>query len=207
MPPMKEPKSSFEPDVQELQRALVKKTFTLLSDGAGIVAEDLGVIPRFARDVLAELGLPGYQVMRWSREDGIYRDPRHFPEVSLVTTGTHDTETLRQWWEASADWERDAIGKLWPEMKTRPQPMPATWSFEVHESLLRSAMNSQSAHAIFPWQDLFGEVARTNTPGTMGPENWSYRMTPEVQTLATDATLQRSANWLTRLAHEGRRTK
>ena len=201
------PKGRFVPDVQELQRALGKKNFTLLSEGTSIVAEDLGVIPRFARDVLAELGLPGYQVMRWSREDGVYRDPRHFPEVSLVTTGTHDTETLRQWWEGSSDWEREAIANLWPELKAFPRPVPATWSFEVHEALLRAAMNAQSAHAIFPWQDLFGETARTNTPGTMGPENWSYRMTPEVQTLGTDAALQRAANWLTRLAHEGRRTK
>jgi hypothetical protein len=30
-------------------------------------------------------------------------------------------------------------------------------------------------------------------------------MRPEVQQLATDEVLQRTANWLTRLAHEGRR--
>ena len=83
--------------------------------------------------------------------------------------------------------------------------MQQAWSFEVHEALLRAAMNAQSAYAIFPWQDVFGETARTNMPGTMGPHNWSYRITPEVQTLATDEALQRTANWLTRLSHEGRR--
>ncbi len=34
------------------------------------------------------------------RTTSVFRDPHAFPEVSLVTTGTHDTETLREWWEA-----------------------------------------------------------------------------------------------------------
>ncbi len=198
------PKGRFVPSEEADQRARGLKNFKLLSEGTSIVAEDLGVIPRFARDVLAELGLPGYQVMRWSREDGIYRDPRHYPQVSLVTTGTHDTEALRSWWEGADDWERETVGRVWPELNGFAPP-PKEWSFEVHEALLRAALNSQSAWAIFPWQDVFGETERTNLPGTMGPQNWSYRIKPEVQTLATDEALQRTANWLTRLAHEGRR--
>ncbi|HEY1088405.1 MAG TPA: 4-alpha-glucanotransferase, partial [Archangium sp.] len=198
------PKGRFVPDVEDQQRALGEKNFRLLSEGAGIVAEDLGVIPRFAKDVLATLGLPGYQVMRWAREDGVYRDPRHYPEVSLVTTGTHDTETLRSWWETTNDWERETACRTWPELAAF-QPPKKEWSFEVHEALVRAAMNAQSSLCIFPWQDVFGEAERTNTPGTMGPHNWAYRMRPEVQQLATDESLQRTASWLTRLSHEGRR--
>ena len=198
------PRGRFVPTDEAAQRALGEKNFKLLSEGAGIVAEDLGVIPRFAKDVLASLGLPGYQVMRWSREDGVYRDPRHYPEVSLVTTGTHDTETLRGWWEGTTDWEREMACRTWPELSGF-QPPPKEWSPEVLEALLRAAMNAQSQTCIFPWQDVFGEAERTNTPGTMGPHNWAYRMRAEVQSLASDEVLQRTANWLTRLAHEGRR--
>ena len=200
----KAPRGRFVPAEEPAQRALGEKNFKLLSEGAGIVAEDLGVIPRFAKDVLAGLGLPGYQVMRWSREDGVYRDPRHYPEVSLVTTGTHDTETLRGWWEGTTDWEREMACRTWPELRGF-QPPPKEWSPEVLEALLRAAMNAQSQTCIFPWQDVFGEAERTNTPGTMGPHNWAYRMRAEVQKLASDEVLQRTANWLTRLAHEGRR--
>jgi 4-alpha-glucanotransferase len=198
------PRGRFVPSDEAQQRALGEKNFKLLSEGAGIVAEDLGVIPRFAKDVLASLGLPGYQVMRWAREDGIYRDPRHYPEVSLVTTGTHDTETMRAWWETTPDWERETVCRTWPELGAF-QPPKKEWSFEVHEALVRAAMNAQSSLCIFPWQDVFGEAERTNTPGTMGPHNWAYRMRPEVQALAKDEALQRTAQWLTRLAHEGRR--
>jgi 4-alpha-glucanotransferase len=199
------PKGRFVPPDERAQRARGEKNFRLLSDGAGIVAEDLGVIPRFARDVLASLGLPGYQVMRWAREDGIYRDPRHYPEVSLVTTGTHDTETMRQWWEGTNDWERETACRTWPELNAFLPTPPKTWSFEVHEALLRAALNANSSLCVLPWQDLFGEAERTNTPGTVGEHNWAYRMKSEVQDLAKDEALQRTANWLTRLAHEGRR--
>ncbi|MFZ5439133.1 MAG: 4-alpha-glucanotransferase [Myxococcota bacterium] len=199
------PRGRFVPDQEPAQRARGEKNFRLLSDGAGIVAEDLGVIPRFARDVLAMLGLPGYQVMRWSREDGVYRDPRHYPEVSLVTTGTHDTETMRQWWEGAPDWERETVCRTWPELHGFQHAPPKTWSFELHEALLRAALNAQSMLCVLPWQDVFGETERTNTPGTVGPHNWAYRMRPEVQQLATDESLQRTAHWLTRLANETRR--
>ena len=132
------------------------------------------------------------------------RDPRHYPQTSLVTTGTHDTETLRGWWETTNDWEREMACRTWPELTTFAPP-PKEWSFELHEALLRAALNAQSVTCIFPWQDVFGEAERTNTPGTMGDHNWAYRMKPEVQQLATDEALQRTANWLTRLSHEGRR--
>lgn len=198
------PRGRFVPSDEPSQQARGEKNFRLFSEGAGIVAEDLGVIPRFARDTLARLGLPGYQVMRWTREDGVYRDPRHFPEVSLVTTGTHDTETMRQWWEGADDAERGNVCRAWPELNSF-NPPPKAWSHELHEALLRAALNAQSTWCVLPWQDVFGEALRTNTPGTMGPHNWAYRMKPEVQTLSTDAALQRTANWLTRLSHEGRR--
>lgn len=198
------PKGRFIPIDEAAQRARGEKNFRLLSEGTGIVAEDLGVIPRFVKDTLAGLGLPGYQVMRWSREDGIYRDPRHYPEVSLVTTGTHDTETLRGWWEGTSDWEREMACSSWPELRAF-RPASKLWSPEVHEALVRAALNAQSTWAILPWQDIFGEAERTNTPGTIGPQNWAYRMRPEVQSLGSDEALQRTAHWLTRLVHESHR--
>lgn len=198
------PRGRFVPGDEGAQRARGERNFRLLSEGAGIVAEDLGVIPRFARDVLASLGLPGYQVMRWSREDGVYRDPRHYPEVSLVTTGTHDTETLRAWWEGAPQWEREAVCRTWPEL-WRFSPPPTAFGPEVHEALLRAALNSQSALCVLPWQDVFGEAERVNTPGTVGDHNWCYRMKQDVEDLPQADEARRAAEWLARLTREGRR--
>jgi 4-alpha-glucanotransferase len=198
------PRGRFLPAEEPLQQALGERNFKLLSQDAGIVAEDLGVIPRFVRDTLARLGLAGYQVMRWSREDGIYRDPRHYPEVSLVTTGTHDTDTMRGWWETAPEWEREAVCHTWPELG-KFNPPPSTFSHEVHEALLRAALNAQSQWCILPWQDIFGEEERVNTPGTVGDHNWAYRMRLEVEQLGVNEESKRVADWLARLTREGRR--
>jgi 4-alpha-glucanotransferase len=198
------PRGRFLPAEEPLQQALGERNFKLLSQDAGIVAEDLGVIPRFVRDTLARLGLAGYQVMRWSREDGIYRDPRHYPEVSLVTTGTHDTDTMRGWWETAPEWEREAVCHTWPELG-KFTPPPTAFSHEVHEALLRAALNAQSQWCILPWQDVFGELERVNTPGTVGDHNWAYRMRLEVEQLGVNEESKRVADWLARLTREGRR--
>lgn len=199
------PRGRFVPGELAAQQARGERNFTLLSKGTSIVAEDLGVIPRFARDTLAKLGLPGYQVMRWSREDGVYRDPRHYPEVSLVTTGTHDTEMLRTWWESSQPWERETVCRVWPELARFTAPS-AEFSPEVHEALLQAALNAQSAWCILPWGDVFGESERVNTPGTVGPHNWAYRMRPTVESLLTREDTVRAADWLARLTREARRS-
>ena len=200
------PQGRFVPAEEPAQRALGEKNFRLLVGGRG----HRGRGPRRHSPLRqgrarVSLGLPGYQVMRWSREDGVYRDPRHYPEVSLVTTGTHDTETLRGWWENTNDWEREMACRTWPELQRLPAARRRSGAPSCTRRCSRAAMNAQSQTCIFPWQDVFGEAERTNTPGTMGAHNWAYRMRPEVQQLATDEALQRTANWLTRLAHEGRR--
>ncbi len=198
------PRGRFVPSEEPAQQARGERNFRLLCSGAGIVAEDLGVIPRFAKDTLARLGLPGYQVMRWAREDGVYRDPRHYPEVSLVTTGTHDTESLRSWWQNAPGWERETVCRVWPELWQFSTP-PGEFTHEVHEALLRAALNSQSSLCVLPWSDVFGEPERINTPGTVGDHNWSYRMRVEVEQLTTREESRRVADWLARLTREGRR--
>lgn len=199
------PKGRFVPSEEPAQQARGERNFRLLSEGTSIVAEDLGVIPRFAKDTLARLGLPGYQVMRWAREDGVYRDPHHYPEVSLVTTGTHDTEMMRTWWETAQPWERETVCRVWPEMR-RFDPPPAEFTQHVHEALLQSALNAQSDWCIIPWGDVFGESERVNTPGSVGPHNWSYRMRPTVESLVTREDTTRAADWLARLTRESRRS-
>lgn len=201
----KTPKGRFMPAEEPAQQHRGERNFRILSEGTSIVAEDLGVIPRFAKDTLARLGLPGYQVMRWAREDGVYRDPHHYPEVSLVTTGTHDTETMRSWWETAQDWERETVCRVWPELR-RLTPPPKTFTADVHEALLQAALGAQSDWCILPWSDVFGESERINTPGTVGPHNWAYRMKPNVETLTVADEPVRVADWLARLTRETRRS-
>jgi 4-alpha-glucanotransferase len=199
------PRGRFVPEGEEAQRALGEKNFRLLTEGgAGIVAEDLGVMTPFVRRTLDELKLPGYQVMRWAREDGIYKDPRQYPKVSLATTGTHDTETLREWWQGCAQWEREAVCRTFPELHPFSPPA-ASWSSEVHEALLAAAESSTSDLCVIPWGDLFGETTRINLPGTMGVHNWTYRMSVPVEALLDEPQTIAVAERLARLTEGGGR--
>jgi len=146
------------------------------------VAEDLGVIPPFVRKTLAELQIPGYRVLRWERDDRVYRNPHAFPEVSLVTTGTHDTETIREWWEALDDAERAAAAQAWPEFEGL-RPPPAGFTPEVHVRMLATAENAASRLCVLPWQDVLGETERINLPGSFGDANWAYRIAAPVEEL------------------------
>ena len=176
------PKGRFLPAEEPEQQRLGERIFRLLSEGSGIVAEDLGVIPPFVRRTLADLKIPGYRVLRWEKDDRVFRDPHGFPEVSLVTTGTHDTETMREWWETRDDAERLAAVGAWPEFEGL-RPAPAEFTPEVHLRLLATAEHAASCLCVLPWQDVLGETERINLPGSVGDSNWAYRLDCTVEEL------------------------
>lgn len=200
----KTPTGRFIPDNEQDWKAYGERHFRLLSRDAGIVAEDLGVIPPFVRTILGDLGLPGYRVLRWERDDAVYRDPHAFPPVSLVTTGTHDTEPVAEWWEAAAsDAERQAIARAYPEF----QSVTATREFtpEVHRAMLASALNAGSDLCVLPWQDVLGTRDRVNLPGSMSDANWSYRITQNVEDLLSLEETRTAAERLGLLTASARR--
>src|SRR5713101_2935394 len=113
----------FDPATEAAQRAQGEEIMRIVLEEAGpmqIVAEDLGVIPKFVRETLAALAIPGYKVMRWEKQksagantDQHFVNPADYPMVSLATTGTHDTDTLVEWWATiSEDERRRLIGGL-----------------------------------------------------------------------------------------------
>ncbi|MCQ2410678.1 MAG: 4-alpha-glucanotransferase [Elusimicrobiaceae bacterium] len=137
------------------------------------VGEDLGVIPNYVRRMLVDLRIPGYKVLRWEREDnGYYREPRSYPVVSLATTSTHDTETLRGWWETMDQHERANIWEMISAQKTDGQ---VPWNKDTQRAILRRVLGSSSAIVMFSWQDIIGTTDRVNTPGTVSEDNWTYR--------------------------------
>jgi 4-alpha-glucanotransferase len=143
------------------------------------VGEDLGVIPNYVRRMLVDLRIPGYKVLRWEREDnGYYREPRNYPQVSLATTSTHDTETLRGWWETMDINERRNIWEMISAQKTDGN---VPFNLDTQRAILRRVLDSNSALSLFAWQDITGSLARINTPGTVSEDNWTYRTdtTPE----------------------------
>ncbi|MBX5480787.1 MAG: 4-alpha-glucanotransferase [Myxococcaceae bacterium] len=169
------PTGRFVPEDESRHIPLGERHFQLLSQNAGIIAEDLGVIPDWVRQTLTRMGIPGYRVLRWEKDGPDFRNPHDFPAVSLATTGTHDTETEREWWESSIQQhEREAMARAYSEL--HGVPITPEFTPQIHEAILAAALNSGSDLVVLPWQDVLGTRERINLPGSMIDANWSYRI-------------------------------
>ncbi|MFN7917416.1 MAG: 4-alpha-glucanotransferase [Vicinamibacterales bacterium] len=186
--------AAFAPADEHDQVALGERVLALFrAPGAEIIAEDLGVVPDFVRRSLERMAVPGFRVFRWEREwdsEGQpFRDPADYPAVSVATTGTHDTEPLRTWWDQAGDDERRAvaaipsIAALAPEGSLHEQPFVP----HVRDVLVQALLGAQSAIVLFPIQDVFGWADRINEPATVSDRNWSYRLPWPVDQLGGEA--------------------
>ena len=141
-----------------------------------IIAEDLGAFDAESRagvDALQrEFGYPGMKVLQFAFNTGptdLFL-PHNFARDCVVYTGTHDNDTIVGWYQASAseaerDFARRYLGSDEPDI---------AWD------LIRLAWASVAHTAITTVQDLLslGHEARMNTPSTVGPPNWRWRLLP-----------------------------
>jgi len=173
---------AFDPLAEDDQRAQGEEIIRIVKDEASpmeIFAEDLGVIPPFVRKSLTSLGVPGYKVMRWEREWDTpaqpFIDPATYAELSVSTTGTHDTETIVEWWRNADDEERRqfvASLRLEGAIDVRRDGLDD----RAIDAILSSLYAAPSRLTIVPVQDLFGWDARINVPGTVDATNWKWRL-------------------------------
>jgi 4-alpha-glucanotransferase len=174
--------SGFVPASEDEQRIQGYELMSALREEAGtacgVIAEDLGTVPRWVRESLTQLGIPGYKVFRWERHDGDFIDPRSYPALSVATTGTHDTESLAEWWETLSDDLR--VGTLrsldLEHGEARQIQCAPQRTADLHLALLRRLYEAGSALTIIPIQDLLGWRERINVPATTDAQNWTYRL-------------------------------
>ncbi len=182
----------FVPADEVAQRALGERLLGVVRAAAAsatITGEDLGVVPDFVRRSLTTLGVPGYRVLRWEHDEGVFRDPTAFPALSVVTTGTHDTSSLAVWWEEElTDEGRRALGRVKPWAPLAGAG--AAFTPAVHEALLEGLYAARSALVLLPLPDAYGGRERINVPGTIGAQNWSYRLPWTLDELRADGALR-----------------
>jgi len=181
--------SGFMPPDEGAQVRLGETLMRLFGQFGEVVAEDLGAVPAFLRPSLDRVGVPGYRVLRWEKDGEKYRDPASWPVLSVATNSTHDTETTAEWYDALSLDERraltaiPALGALDPARR---------YDAEARDVLLRALYASPSSLTLTLLQDALGTLERVNVPGTVSPDNWSYRMRVDVATLRADrATSER----------------
>src|SRR3970282_604408 len=117
------------------------------------------------------MGIAGHKVLRWERDDGVYRDPASYPYVSLATPGTHDTGTLSMWWKTLSEDERRAFLRLVDAEGGRRAKayQSALCTVGWHRLVLDRLIASGSGLVILPIQDVFGHDEQINVPATVRP--------------------------------------
>lgn len=154
-----------------------------------LCGEDLGMVPACVPGVMRDLGILSLEIQRWPKTDGIaFSHPAHAPYMSVVSTGTHDMETLRSWWRVDekrrANFAWEMFGEGFPEKELNPA---------MAQRILEQHMHSPAMWAVFPLQDLLAmdenlrsndiEGERINVPAII-PFNWRWRMEMGLKELA-----------------------
>ena len=200
----------FTPAEEHAQLAQGERILQLLRDsGARIIAEDLGVVPDFVRESLARLHIPGLKVLRWERHwhspQQPFRLPESYPAESVAISGTHDTETLAEWWDGAPDDERRLCAEL-PGLRDAGCVPGAQFSPAIRDALLRALFSAGSDFLILPIQDIFGWRDRVNVPGLVNDDNWTWQLPWRVEDLQTQPDAVERATFLRRVAREFQRT-
>lgn len=138
-----------------------------------IIAEDLGTITPDVREIMARFQFPGTKVLLFGFDKNNPSHPylpHNYNKNSMACTGTHDTNTIRGWFEHDAEKaEKDNFCRYIGET---PTPENVNWK------AIRLLMSSAADMVIFPLQDIIGQgsSSRMNIPGT-AKGNWEYRFT------------------------------
>lgn len=148
-----------------------------------IIAEDLGFLTESVMRLLEESGYPGMKVLEFAfdpREKSDYL-PHSYHKNCVVYTGTHDNETLVQWYKGLDD-ESRAFAEEYMNNEATPDK-------EKYWDFVRMAMLSVADTCVIPVQDYLGldKEARINKPSTLGG-NWLWRMT---EGMLTDKVIEK----------------
>jgi 4-alpha-glucanotransferase len=116
--------------------------------------------------------------------------------VSLATSGTHDTETLVEWWEGATLEERRLVAEI-PFLADKPiNPETTRFDSDARDALIEVLFASSSDFVVIPMQDLFGWRDRVNTPATVSDENWTWRLPWPIDTFGELPETQERAHTL-----------
>ena len=181
---------TFDPIGDEPQRAHGERVLRAIvqeAKPAQVIGEDLGVIPPFVRLTLQELGVPGYKVMPWEKDnDWTFRNPSGFSPVSVATWSTHDTAPITAWWDDFTPNEKEQLSHI-AKFANERETISADERLRL---LLKVLLQSASNLSLVLVQELLGERDRINTPGTVGKENWTYRLPKPIEELDRDEVVR-----------------
>ena len=165
-----------------------------------IIAEDLGFLTDSVVQLLKDSGYPGMKVLEFAfdpREETDYL-PHSYDRNCVVYTGTHDNETLVQWYKGLDQESKDFAAEYMDNASTPDE--------EKYWDFVRMAMMSSANTCIIPVQDYLGLDAesRINHPSTLGG-NWEWRMSSDMMSDGAIEKIYRLTRISSRLSEEKQR--
>lgn len=152
-----------------------------------VVGEDLGCVPDYVRPHLHKIGIAGFKICHWEVHDGRAVQGKYYPECAFATYATHDHESIPAMWNTL----KSMLGGLDHEGALRglsllsdfaglphahrPDSYPA-YGPVVKWALFDKLLKSNADYAALMITDLIDSTSRINIPGTVGGENWRYRL-------------------------------
>lgn len=168
-----------------------------------VCGEDLGMVPACVPQVMGELQILSLEIQRMPKDPTIlFAHPADAPYLSVCTTGTHDTNPLRAWWEE----DRSKTQRFYNEQMGWWGEAPQEMTPEIAEHIVNQHMYSPAMWVILPLQDwlaIDGDVRikdqhadRINVPAN--PRHfWNYRMHLTIEELMTKDALNQKIKGLT----------
>lgn len=145
--------------------------------GLNLVAEDLGLLRPEVLVLKDHYHLKGMKILIFSIETGgkYARDTFHDVENMIFYTGTHDNDTIMQWYGNMSAAARRKIRRMLKKAGASQG--------SVKDRFLQYTMQNQAEYAIIPLADILGlgKEGHINTPGTIGSPNWEWHLPDFIQ--------------------------
>lgn len=184
------------------ESALEKLPQILNSSKMLICGEDLGMVPNCVPEVMDSLAITALKVQRMPPDNSDWYDPKGSGYMNVVTSSSHDSSTLRQWWEE----DRELTQKYFNYQLNQWGTAPSELVPELAETIMLQHLYNEAMLAIFPIQEFLAtdydlrsedkDVERINVPAIF-PHYWRYRMHLTLEDLnSKDAFNNKIAFWI-----------
>lgn len=204
IPRADEPEENAKKNASEGKALL--KMIQKAAGGTVIIAEDLGMVPKYVPKLLQKLGIPGFDIPHF-KVDTETREfiPREkMPEIGVTTWGTHDHAPLVAWYrDLTRRWRGPEGHEAWLELQRlmrfldeNENEPPIDFTEKLHEALLRALLEAKSCWAVFVISDIFGVDLRFNQPGTATDDNWSQRLARPLSEYGRDPLIDAKLKFL-----------
>lgn len=176
---------------EELWKSEALKKLPKIIDASDMLVcgEDLGMVPACVPEVMRQLNILSLEVQRMPKKYGeIFVNPANNPYLSVDTTSTHDTSTLRGWWEENGE----LTNRFYKEILGHHEGAPYFAEPWVCQEIIRQHLDSSSMWVILPIQDLIAMDGEFRWDATQREQinipsdpkhHWCYKMYQSLESL------------------------